>query len=160
MEYYFFKLTEDDWNWEIVVSSGLFPPWECDRSHSLICCIAFSRGHRETAENLCRYSRPFNSLYPVYQSLKNDLPLSVSMCRPRTGGHPSKYWPSEKLLDLSDRIIPKKKNSVIRTFFLNSDQIFYKKNTKMLTRSVPKCSELCCIFNVIIFLKDVDESPR
>ena len=40
------------------------------------------------------------------QSLKNDLPLSVSMGRPRTGGHPSKYWPSEKLLDLGDRLAP------------------------------------------------------
>ena len=37
----------------------LYPPWECDRSHSLLCCIAFARGHRETAENLCRYRRPF-----------------------------------------------------------------------------------------------------
>ena len=36
------------------------PPRECDRSHSLLCCIAFARGHRKTAENLCRYSRPFN----------------------------------------------------------------------------------------------------
>ena len=40
------------------------PPWKCDRSYSLLCCIAFARGHRETAENLCRYSRPFNRVYP------------------------------------------------------------------------------------------------
>ena len=33
-------------------------PWECDHSHSLLCCISFAREHRETAENLCRYSRP------------------------------------------------------------------------------------------------------
>ena len=41
-----------------------YPPWECDRSHSLLCCIAFARGHSETAENLCRYSRPFNRVCP------------------------------------------------------------------------------------------------
>ena len=28
------------------------------------------------------------------------------MCRPRTGGHPFKYWPSGKLLDLGDRHAP------------------------------------------------------
>ena len=61
---------------------------------------------QRNCENLCRYSRPFNSLPPVYQSLKNDLPLSVSMCRPRTGGNLFKYWPSEKLLDLGDRLAP------------------------------------------------------
>ena len=83
------------------------PPWEYDRSHSLLCCIAFARGRRETAENLCRYSQPFNRVCPQSNSLwKNDLPRSVSMYRPRTGGHPSKYWPSEKLLHLSDRLAP------------------------------------------------------
>ena len=35
---------------------------------------------------------------------KNDLPLSVSICRPQIGGHPSKYWPSAKLLDLGGLI--------------------------------------------------------
>ena len=40
------------------------PPWECDRSHSLPCCIAFARGHRKTAENLYRYSRPLNRVCP------------------------------------------------------------------------------------------------
>ena len=35
-------------------------PWDCGRSHSLLCCIAFARGHKKTAENLCRYSRPFH----------------------------------------------------------------------------------------------------
>ena len=40
------------------------PPWECDRSHSLLRCIAFAWGHRKTAENLCRYSRPFHSVCP------------------------------------------------------------------------------------------------
>ena len=46
------------------------------------------------------------SLSPVYSLWKNDLPLSVSICKPRTGGHPSKYWPSAKLLDLGDRLVP------------------------------------------------------
>ena len=46
-----------------------YPPWECDRSHSLLCCIAFARGHRKTAENLCRYSRPFNRVCPQSNSL-------------------------------------------------------------------------------------------
>ena len=51
-----------------------FPPppppiRECDRSHSLPCCIAFARGHRETAENLCRYSQPFNRVCPHSNSL-------------------------------------------------------------------------------------------
>ena len=46
-----------------------YHPWECDRSHSLLCCIAFARGHRETAENLCRYSRPFNRVCPQSNSL-------------------------------------------------------------------------------------------
>ena len=36
--------------------------------------------------------------------LKNNLPLNVSLCRPRTGGHPSKYWPNTKLLDMGDRL--------------------------------------------------------
>ena len=37
------------------------PSWKCDRSYSFLCCIAFAWGHRETAENLCRYYLPFNS---------------------------------------------------------------------------------------------------
>ena len=28
----------------------------------MLYCIAFARGHKETAENLCRYSWPFNRL--------------------------------------------------------------------------------------------------
>ena len=46
------------------------------------------------------------SQHPVYSLWKTDLPLSVSICRPRNGGHPSKYWPSAKMLDLADRLIP------------------------------------------------------
>ena len=42
----------------------------------------------------------------VYGLWKNDLPLSVSICGPQTGGHPSKYWPSAKLLDLCDCLVP------------------------------------------------------
>ena len=67
----------------LALSFALFPPevppWECDRSHSLLCCIVFARGHRETAENLCRHGRPFNRVYPQsIVSEKNDLLLSVS----------------------------------------------------------------------------------
>ena len=47
-------------------------------SHSLLCGIAFARGYRETAENLCRYSRPFSRVC----IWKNDLLLIVLMCRP------------------------------------------------------------------------------
>ena len=36
---------------------------------SLLCCSAFARGHRETAENQCRYSRPFNRVGPQSNSL-------------------------------------------------------------------------------------------
>ena len=38
------------------------------------------------------------------QTLKNDILLSFTICRPQTSGHPSKYWPSTKLLDLGDRL--------------------------------------------------------
>ena len=31
------------------------------------------------------------SLSPIYNLWKNPLPLSILMCRPRTGGHPSKW---------------------------------------------------------------------
>ena len=40
------------------------PPWECDHSHSVLCCIAFARGHRKTAEHLCRRSRLFHRVCP------------------------------------------------------------------------------------------------
>ena len=46
-----------------------YPPWKCDRIHSLLCCIAFAQGHRETAENLCRYSLPLNRVCPQSNSL-------------------------------------------------------------------------------------------
>ena len=43
-----------------------FLPWKCDNSYSLLCCIAFARGHRKTAENgkLVPIHRPFNRIYP------------------------------------------------------------------------------------------------
>ena len=63
------------------------------------------------------WSQPFSfMLYHTYlhegtgklrklNSLKNDLAPSVSICRPRNkGGHPSKFWPSARLLDLDDRL--------------------------------------------------------
>ena len=57
-----------------------FPHWEFDLSDPLLCCIVFARGRRETAENLCWYSRQFNSLPSVYSLWKNDLPRSVFRC--------------------------------------------------------------------------------
>ena len=45
-----------------------------DRSHSLLCCIAFARGHRETAENLYRYSRPFNRVCPQSNTVSEKWP--------------------------------------------------------------------------------------
>ena len=68
-----------------------YPPWECDRSHSLLCCIAFARGHRETAENLCRYSRPFNRVCPQSNSLWKMTSRSAFRCAGRGPAvtHPS-----------------------------------------------------------------------
>ena len=60
-----------------------YPPWECDRSHSLQCCIAFARGHRETAENLCRYSWPFNRVCPQSNSLWKMTSRSAFRCADR-----------------------------------------------------------------------------
>ena len=42
------------------------PPRELNRSHSLLCCDVFARGHRKTAENLCWYNRPFHKVCPQY----------------------------------------------------------------------------------------------
>ena len=43
-----------------ISSPQRLPRWKCDRSHSLLCCIAFGRGHNETAKNqqcgLCLFS--------------------------------------------------------------------------------------------------------
>ena len=69
------------------------------------CCIAFARGHRRIADCADTVGHLTESV-PSLQSEKNDLPLSVSMCRPRTGVHPSKYRPSAKLLDLGARLVP------------------------------------------------------
>ena len=67
------------------------PPWECDHSHSLLCGIAFARGHRETAENLCRYSRPFNRVCPQSNSLWKMTSRSAFRCAGRGPAvtHPS-----------------------------------------------------------------------
>ena len=84
-------------------SSQRSPPWECDCKHSLLCCIAFAQGHMKTAEKLCRYSRPFHRVCP--QSKVSEKMTSRSVFR-YAGGHPSKYWPSAKVLDLGDRLVP------------------------------------------------------
>ena len=68
-----------------------YPPWECDRSHSLLCCMAFARGHRETAENLCRYSRPFNRVCPQSNSLWKMTSRSAFRC---AGRGPAVTYPS------------------------------------------------------------------
>ena len=60
-----------------------YHPWECNRSHSILCCIAFTRGHRETAENLCRYSRPFNRVCPQSNSLWKMTSRSAFRCAGR-----------------------------------------------------------------------------
>ena len=82
-----------------------FPPCEYDHSHCFLCCIAFTSRYIDIVENLCRYSRPFNKVRRFY-GLKNDLSLSVSMCKPWTSGHPRNYWPSAKLFNLGDRLEP------------------------------------------------------
>ena len=63
-----------------------------------------------TQEN-CGKPVPIQSAIPqrlstVYNLWKNGLLLSVSKCRSQTGGHPSKYRPSARLLDLGDRLVP------------------------------------------------------
>ena len=40
--------------------SQSFPAWEYDYGHSLLYCIAFAREPGKIAQNLYRYSRPFN----------------------------------------------------------------------------------------------------
>ena len=46
------------------------------------------------------------SLSPVYSLWKKWPNAQRFDSRPRTGGHSSKYWPSAKLLDLCDRLLP------------------------------------------------------
>ena len=83
------------------------PPWECDRSHSLLCCIAFARGHRKTAENLCRYSRPFTRVCPQSNSLWKITSRSVFRCAGRGPAvtHPSTD-PAKSCLTWVDRLAP------------------------------------------------------
>ena len=68
-----------------------YPPWECDRSHSLLCCVAFARGHWETAEDPCRYIRPFNRVCPQSNSLWKMTSCSAFRCAGRGPAvtHPS-----------------------------------------------------------------------
>ena len=60
-------------------------------------------------------------------------PLSVSMCRPRTGAHPSKYRPSAKLLDLGDRLAPRTLTTY-RTHFELSYIMFREKRLDSFKR--------------------------
>ena len=59
---------------------------------------------RKTCINTVGHST--ESVPTVYSLWKNDLPLSILICRPWTGGHPSKYWPSAKLLYSCDCPVP------------------------------------------------------
>ena len=59
------------------------PPWECVRSHSLLCCIEFAREHNETAKNLCRYNRPFNRGCPQSTVSEKMTSRSVFRCAGR-----------------------------------------------------------------------------
>ena len=77
------------------------------RSHSPLCCIALARGHRETAKTCADIVGYFNSVCPQCNSIRKMTSRSAFlMCRTRTGGHSSKYWPSERLLDLGDSLAP------------------------------------------------------
>ena len=60
-----------------------YPLWEYDRSHSQLCCIAFARGHRETVENLRRYSLPFNRVCSQSNSLWKMTSRSAFRCAGR-----------------------------------------------------------------------------
>ena len=78
-----------------------FPPWECDRSNSFLYTVSHLHEGtgklRKTCANKVGY---LTESVSNLQFLKNDLSLNVSMCRPQTGGQPSKYWPGVKLLNL------------------------------------------------------------
>ena len=77
------------------------------RSHSPLCCITLARGHRETAKTCADIVGYFNSVCPQCNSIRKMTSRSAFlMCRTRTGGHSSKYWPSERLLDLGDSLAP------------------------------------------------------
>ena len=58
---------------------------------SYICCIWFVRGHRETAENMCWYSRPFNRVCPESTVSEKITFRSVFRCAGRglAVNHPS-----------------------------------------------------------------------
>ena len=49
-------------------------------AHSLLCCIAFARGHRKTTENLCRYRQPFNRVCSKSTVSEKMTPRSAFRC--------------------------------------------------------------------------------
>ena len=65
----------------------------------------FSR--QRSPSPLRMWPQPFSSMtYPICTRAQEKcgkpvpiIPLSISMCRPRTGGHPFTYWLSARLLD-------------------------------------------------------------
>ena len=70
-----------------------------------------------------RYSRPFNRVCPQSISLWKRTSRSVFRCAGRgSGGHPSKYWPSEKLLDLGV-IAWHRTPTTLRTLSVNNHNI-------------------------------------
>ena len=83
------------------------PPWECDRSHSLLCCIAFAQSLRKKVRKTCAdIFGHFTESVPSLESLKKLPPAQCFDIQAATGGHPSKYWPSAKLLESRDRLVP------------------------------------------------------
>ena len=73
---------------------------------SLFCCIAFARGHRETAENLCRYSRPFHRVWSQSTVSEKMTSRSAFRCAGRGPAHPNTDSAKSCLHDLGDRLIP------------------------------------------------------
>ena len=71
-----------------------------------VCDNVFLVSDPSTVNVISSASTLTESVSHLSENLKNDLPLSVSTCRLRTCGHPSKYCPSEKLFDLGDRLAP------------------------------------------------------
>ena len=107
-------------------SQQRFPLWEYDRSHSLLWYIAFARGSREAAENLCRYSRPSKKLRRS-DSLWKMTSRGVSMCRLRTGAYSFGYWPSCLLGWLPEPDISHTKKIYTQNIYKTYD-IFSKKS--------------------------------
>ena len=83
-----------------------YPPGECDHSYSLLCYIPFARGHRETAKNLCRYSRLFHRVCPQSNTLNNNRPLNFSNVQAADRRSPIQVLTQQKLLDLGNCLAP------------------------------------------------------